>query len=72
MKNMESVFLYLEWRKRMKREICKILCGCMIAGLMAGCGEEPKEKQTDSSVKKEASEVKTAGDMDLFIFNNHT
>ena len=44
----------------MKREICKILCGCMIAGLMAGCGEEPKEKQTDSSVKKEASEVKTA------------
>jgi Maltose-binding periplasmic proteins/domains len=57
---MESVFLYLEWRKRMKREICKILCGCMIAGLMAGCGEEPKEKQTDSSVKKEASEVKTA------------
>ena len=27
---------------------------------MAGCGEEPKEKQTDSSVKKEASEVKTA------------
>jgi arabinogalactan oligomer/maltooligosaccharide transport system substrate-binding protein len=60
LKNMESVFLYLEWRKRMKREICKILCGCMIAGLMAGCGEEPKEKQTDSSVKKEASEVKTA------------
>ena len=44
----------------MKREICKILCGCMIAGLMAGCGGEPKEKQTDSSVKKEASEVKTA------------
>lgn len=44
----------------MKREICKILCGCMIAGLMAGCGEEPKKKQTDSSVKKEASEVKTA------------
>ena len=44
----------------MKREICKILCGSMIAGLMAGCGEEPKEKQTDSSVKKEASEVKTA------------
>ena len=44
----------------MKREICKILCGCMIAGLMAGCGEEPKEKQTDSSVKKEASEGKTA------------
>lgn len=44
----------------MKREICKILCGCMIAGLAAGCGEGPKEKQTDSSVNEEASEAKTA------------
>lgn len=47
----------------MKRKICKILCGCMIASLAAGCGEAPKEQQSALSDKDTASDTEEKQDL---------